>query len=303
MPAPLVCEAWGYDAGQPFDELEEGTVWHLKDDDVVLKRRNSVSDAGFAKLNFEQKVRRRLAPTLPVVPFIPTTDSDFVASDGEHYFEASNYVPSEPLPTDESRGEVLAEVGATIARMHLELAKVPAGLHPPNLRQNDLIQEVLVTGIPKVKQFLTGQSHNLFTNAVSAVEGRLASCYRKLGRQLIHRDCHAGNFLLHDGKIVGIIDWDQLSLGPAILDLAYYAVQLMKWHVADKAFMHGYGNDWQQLKAGYQAVRPFSSRERESLKPMLLTIPLLFAPWCLDNGLDEYVEMEIQAFQWLLDET
>ena len=299
MALPSVCQAWGLGTDQPFAELVPETVWHLKTDHVVVKRRAVVSQRNRQKLQFEQQLRQQLSKTLPVTPAIPTIEGDYLASDQDHYFEAAPFVPADPLPTDDSRPATLRHVGAMIASLHLALADIPATSHPPGLRRNDLMHEILLIGIPKLKQFLTGQPLEAFSRLTATLEGPLADCYSSLDWQLIHRDCHAGNVLVRDGQVVEIIDWDQLSLGPAILDLAYYAVQLMKWHVGDAAFMQGWHSDWHQLQLGYDARRPMSEIERTCLKPMLLTIPLLFAHWCIDVGYEAYVGMELEALSWL----
>jgi hypothetical protein len=44
---------------------------------------------------------------------------------------------------------------------------------------------------------------------------------------LIHRDYHPGNTLWEDGRLTGVVDWTQASIGPAAVDLAH-----MRWNLA-----------------------------------------------------------------------
>jgi aminoglycoside phosphotransferase (APT) family kinase protein len=44
---------------------------------------------------------------------------------------------------------------------------------------------------------------------------------------LIHRDYHPGNTLWQDGRLTGVVDWTQASIGPAAVDVAH-----MRWNLA-----------------------------------------------------------------------
>jgi aminoglycoside phosphotransferase (APT) family kinase protein len=54
-------------------------------------------------------------------------------------------------------------------------------------------------------------------------------------RVLIHRDFHPGNVLWRSGRVSGIVDWQDMSVGPASVDAAWCRLNLLAWLGRDVA--------------------------------------------------------------------
>ncbi len=121
-----------------------------------------------------------------------------------------------------------------------------------------------------------------------------------LPQQLIHRDCHAENLLSCGTEVTGIVDWDHLTIGPRILDVAYFAVQLAKRQVRDRAAMEQWLDELPLLLAGYGGESPLLAKETAAFPHLLIAVPVLFAYWAIETGLsDDYIRTELDTMVWL----
>ena len=279
-----------------------GTVW-AAGRSFVLKKRDPVGSPGQAKLSFELKVLRHLESLgLPVTLPLAARGGDYFLPHQSRFYTLTPFVVNQPLTAEPTaRRGTLLNCGQMIARLHGGLATLPAASIPKNIRRNTLFEEVHLNGVPKLKQFLEGAERDHFATIHAEIESTLAAVYDKAPEQLIHRDCHTGNFLTLNQEVVAIIDWDQLSLGPPLLDVAYFAVQIAKCQINDKTHMKQWQADWQHLVLGYEKVNRLTEADREALFYLLLTIPLLFIRWLLDTNQPHYVSMELDTFYWLYE--
>lgn len=52
---------------------------------------------------------------------------------------------------------------------------------------------------------------------------------------LLHHDFHHGNVLWDDGRVSGVVDWNEARVGPALCDVGYCSVDLAMTHGLDAA--------------------------------------------------------------------
>jgi Ser/Thr protein kinase RdoA (MazF antagonist) len=139
------------------------------------------------------------------------------------FIEAGKY-PNEP----ELQAELFFQTGHAIARLHLALASYPDPAVRRQTWHEDLAGRVaewisaLGVGLPEPQAAVVKR--------VGRARGAaIATALQGLPEQLIHRDCHPGNILVDETRVIGFIDCDHLCIGPRLFDLAYYAVHHLKW--------------------------------------------------------------------------
>lgn len=135
-----------------------------------------------------------------------------------------------PHPSDIERNDFTRQLAATLAQIHA-VPLQPAA--PPRLRlYYDRLQATLPGWLPHTR---------VWTDALAAVrEPPLPTA-----TVLLHRDYHPDNTLWTRGKLGGVVDWTQASIGPPQFDLGH-----LRWNlVAD----HGLAIA-DRLLADYQAA-------------------------------------------------
>lgn len=91
---------------------------------------------------------------------------------------------------------------------------------------------------------------------------------------IVHGDLHIDNFVMSDhGTVAAVLDWENTSKGPIILDVAHSLRSL--------AFTVNECNQElaQAFLEGYQAVRPLAPIERSLLLPAIHHSALLLSVW------------------------
>ncbi|MGC4942284.1 phosphotransferase [Kribbella sp. DT2] len=85
-------------------------------------------------------------------------------------------------------------------------------------------------------------------------------------KQLVHNDFRAANVLMRGAKIVGVLDFDEITQGHRVEDLAHAAVYLATrftdWGPTPPAVRR-------TLRAGYESVRPLSPAEDECYQALV----------------------------------
>jgi Ser/Thr protein kinase RdoA (MazF antagonist) len=115
---------------------------------------------------------------------------------------------------------------------------------------------------------------------VDPLRDRLWSALTDLPTQLTHGDCNVGNVLVHNGEVSGFLDLDHLPRGPRVRDLSVYLATRLKAQIVDgdpDATVAVLGS----YVAGYHAAFPLTERELAAVVPLLLTVLVDGADWCL----------------------
>ena len=99
--------------------------------------------------------------------------------------------------------------------------------------------------------------------------------------QLVHNDYRAANILTSGSTIVGVLDFDELSVGQPVGDLAYASVYLSTlftdWRPTPTAVR-------QQLRAGYESVRALTLAEGRWYDALVLWLAIQAIPGEVDPG-------------------
>lgn len=266
-------------------------------DQWVLKRVGEDTAVFQQKLQFETAVLRHLAAAgLPVVEAVLDGNGRFPTPHNGNLYALTSFVAGEPIPEDKAnRNALFRSYGSTMAKLHARLATFPQADIPPKLRRTDVVDELFVRGRKLVGNGRFPQALTLLNKHEPALRPAL----QQLPQQLIHRDCHVGNFLSVGTQVVGVIDWEQLSFGPRLLDLAYFAMELVEHPPATPAAEARWLADVAHLWTGYCGETAVTPQEKAAFPALLLAIPFLFANWFFANGETRYVKNEMTRFSWL----
>ena len=170
---------------------------------------------------------------------------------------------SEPAPTPDH----CAAVGRTLARMHL--AARDFAQHQPNLRGLAWWNETVPVVLPYLSEAQAAliRSELAYQNHVAAT-----SAYVALPRGPVHADLFRDNVLFEAGALTGVFDFYFAGVDTWLFDLA---VCLNDWCIDLTTGVHDAARTG-SLLAGYTAVRPLASAERQLLPAMLRTGALRF---------------------------
>ena len=160
-----------------------------------------------------------------------------------------------------------AQVGATLARMHLAGRDYPR--HQPNLRGlpwwNDTVPVVLPYMQAEQAQLL--RSELAYQNHVAA-----SAAYAALPRGPVHADLFRDNVMFDEGQLSGFFDFYFAGVDTWLFDLA---VCLNDWCIDLPTGAHD-AERAQAFVAAYQSVRPLEAAERQLLPALLRAGALRF---------------------------
>jgi Ser/Thr protein kinase RdoA (MazF antagonist) len=183
--------------------------------------------------------------------------------------------------------------------MHRALATFPQDRLTEQIGRNDLESEVFKIGLPIILPYLNGDQALSFQTMMATLSKPMKDAFMGLPEQLIHRDCHIGNLLSCGTEVTGIIDWDHLSLGPRILDLAYFAVQIAKRQIHEPDKMTQWLDEMPLVLQGYDQITPLLDQEKAALPYVMIAVPIFFTYWLIETGQFDSVQIELDAAAWL----
>jgi Ser/Thr protein kinase RdoA (MazF antagonist) len=289
----------------PFEihEMSSTHVAQIKTgsgDVYTLKDRGVREVARSTDLAFHAKVMDHLDENGVGVPaLIKTNSGDLWVESGGHVFTLARFLHGGRWPEDPRLLPVLyRDIGRGIAEMHETLATYPTdGLTELTWRQ-DLVEE-LPDWLSQVEEYLPKGELTRITPWFRELMPLMLESMADLPEQLIHRDCHPGNTVVEGTKLVGFVDCDHFSIGPRILDLAYFAVHLIKWQVGNEDFTQRWLLDYPELFRGYHQVRPLTMLELDATVYVMMSIHVLFASGFFRRNMEEHVPTEIEALVWI----
>ena len=164
--------------------------------------------------------------------------------------------------------------GACLAEVHLALegytdARLwrPAEAEPPDRR----VRRWLANGDPDLSPEATARLAEL-TAGLPPLDGRA---------QPVHNDFRAANILMRDGRVVGVLDFDEVAWDHPVSDLAkagvYLGTLFRNWRPTPDAVRR-------ELRTGYTSVRPLTPLESRWLEALTLWQAIVAVPHSHDPG-------------------
>jgi len=131
--------------------------------------------------------------------------------------------------------------------------------------------------------FLPQSLIDLDSKADSNTIKRLRDASNKLGnleepglsKSIIHGDYHPGNFLFVDDRLTTVLDWEEASFGPSLIDICYAIFIII---LKDSRFN---AELFSSFMDGYQSVRVLLSSEHKSLPTFVRFVGLTVSIWII----------------------
>lgn len=209
---------------------------------------------------------------IPVAQITHTQTGEQYAATQDAYFLMSEKLPGSNL-FDLQDKKAAYEMGRAIARLHLAFVQCEKEME---FWDNSLLAE-MKGWIPETLSahnwpHITESEHARFVHMLEKVSDRLP-------RQLIHRDVHFGNFLFHEGRLSGYIDFDLTQKNIRIFDLCYFLAGLL----AEETEAPLTKEQWLELVhvviTGYESVNRLSDIEIQTVPCVMECIEILFVAY------------------------
>ena len=247
----------------------------------VLKRR-SASIRSRHRINRAHHVQQALAERNFPVPrlIVPQDGDEGCVAYNDRLYELFEYVDAEGY---DGSLEATLEVGRTLGQLHAILAELPERPPAPvgNYHNRDPVRNAL-TSIPgsiDSHESVVGREAELLSlvqrlyDLYDAAAGRAAQAgFELLPGQLIHADWHPGNLLFREAKVVAVVDFDSLRLGPRALDVANGLLQFSILGGTDETATwpdHFDTTRMRRFVLGYGEENPITEPETSILVPLM----------------------------------
>ncbi|MBD3243602.1 MAG: phosphotransferase [Chitinivibrionales bacterium] len=295
-----VLSQWGITAPYGVDPMgEHRDVRRITTDSGEYVVKDITHSPGLPRLAFDCAIVEHLAAgRIPVVRPAKTRTGQYSVKQGGRVFLLLPFVRCEPAGDRASRAEILRYTGQVIADVHAVLATYPMD----NLLEHTWREDLAVDSVRWAESLLTRLPDHLGRILREVWDSRreeAVNALRGLPEQLIHRDCHAGNFLVDGTRVVGLIDCDHFSVGPRMFDLAYYAGSSLKRITEDPAATTEWRHDLRSLVNGYREHGELSARECAAMPFGIMADHLMLAHWFAEQGRVESTELDVKALLWL----
>lgn len=170
------------------------------------------------KLNEVVYVNHAADYGVPCVPYLAGRDRQFVYNEGGVMAMAQRRViGSHPL----KRPENVYKVSRQLGKMHC----VPFSSLPH--RYGWFSPEYIEKNLARMRvEFAEDPGGRAILEAYESCEGFINNVLPNLPRSIIHGDAHSENVLFRGRKFSAFIDWEEVTVGPSLLDYAISASDL-----------------------------------------------------------------------------
>lgn len=258
--------AGGYSSKNYFVETETGAYLFK-----VTEKGTGVGDDGRPASAF---LNRMAAHGFRFAPFLRSQKGEDMYTEGNLITTVQERVDASP--PEEVTEDVVRQVGADLARMHLipceGLPARPCWLHQDHLKESIALLKESYRDFEGIEELVT-------TYETMGVD------WNAQPQSMIHGDLSSGNVLFKDGELVTFIDWEDLSVGAAVLD---FGMTALNWCFDENSFDRGL---YAALRTGYESIRPLTPAEQSLVAPAVRFCGVTFAVWRFLDAYHHATEM------------
>ena len=222
------------------------------------------------------------------VPIQTKSGTDYL--EGKQIFTLTHKIPGEPLSKTERFGENRYEYGYKygqgIAKLHIALARLEAGIMPNDA---NLFKQVMDWAMPNVKKQNEQWGMGLTSDFFKDYEENFGPVFGKLPKQLIHRDIHPSNILFDNNEVSGFIDFDLSERNIRLFDPCYCSTGLLcEWRGVDNI-----QEKWLDVLPGvfhgYDSISPLTAEEKQSVFHVICSIQMVCVAYF--ESVEEFKEL------------
>jgi Ser/Thr protein kinase RdoA (MazF antagonist) len=153
--------------------------------------------------------------------------------------------------------------------------------------------------VPRILSALPEQNADMLRHLFVTLQDEMSKALQDLPTQLIHGDCHGGNYLIYRGDVSGFVDFDHLPTGPRVYDIGYLLADMAKARFFDNHTHARWSDSFHHIVAGYQQESSLSRHELNSLWYVMLATQVLFVDWFFQHDRGDLALKNLEAFHWI----
>ena len=277
-----VIKHWDTPKVVSFEEIKPNKVFIITfADDAIyaLKCSDAGDELSQKRLGFRHDVLAHLTRVdVPVEEPIQTRQGTTYVTQANKVYVLSKHIDNE-IPWPPATAERSFNIGLAIAKLHEALLGCQTENLGFKIHVNRLGHDMYEKSLPHCRAHLTGQDLDLVERVAKSTPSDIIPNIEKLETQLIHRDLHGGNILVKGTEVVGFIDFEILSIGPRIYDLAYFGVQNIRYAVIPpEPRIENWCQVMEGIFSGYAKTTkaPITDKERQLLPHFMQEAALMF---------------------------
>ncbi len=249
------------------------------------------------KLESNIRLARALdAAGLCAAPPIPTGEGKPYCTDDGIHFCLTKRLPGRQAATSdfyaEEGGSAARFIGEIIAQLHKTLSKLELPVFDADLL------EAFGHALPKAQSILHAD-----TTFCTELSSQLEALYKKLPRQIIHRDPNPGN-IISDGNAWGFIDFELSERNVRVFDPCYAATAILSesFSDTDEEQNEKWFTVYRNIFAGYADTVKLTAEEWEAAPYILLANQVICVAWFSEREkYREQFEANCKMTLWLIE--
>lgn len=223
-------------------------------DDYVIKYTPDL-----AKIKNHIRISAELSRTgLPAAAAVKTPDGEEYIQDGELFFMLTERIKGSQLKCGAlfENPALAIKIGESIGRLHLALK---------NFDESDYNSaDIYKSSVSALES--GGVFADLPNGFIDKYKDEFGCLYKKLPRQLIHRDINPQNMIFDNGEFSGFIDFDLTEVNIRIFDICYAATSILSESFKDEKLNKDVWLDiFKNIADGYNSVGHLTDDEKEAL--------------------------------------
>jgi Ser/Thr protein kinase RdoA (MazF antagonist) len=214
----------------------------------------------------------------------------------------NKYVTCQPYLHNEMKNLDYSKFGYMVGKYHKKLAKLPeSSIYNFDLQHHINYAQLWNLYIQKNNETMAEhKEYEYFSEYISKVLEFDKSKFNRSYIQLIHGDCHTGNIISSQGKLI-LIDWECTVLKPTLCEISYFIISSI--------FVYEEKECWRKcitdFLRGYNEVCPIEERDIRNFPNYVLLDRLLDLKVYEKNFLEsctkfnKYLVNDLKAIKWL----
>lgn len=262
----VLLKEWGI--GEVSVSQVYDSAWQIGEN-YILKIYDNVEELE-RNITMSQLLREK---GVPVAEVVPTLKNEKYVLRENVTCVLTKKLPGNNIVEFDKNFSQAKELGRALGKLHLALAEIG---ETEEFWENSLLAEVKgwIREVFEKRDWIDFRKEE-FEKVVCTLEEN----YDCLPVQLIHRDVHFGNFLFHEGKFAGYIDFDLSQKNIRIFDICYFLLGLLCEEEKRVLPFEEWMKIGKQVFAGYAEHISLSEEEIKAVPYVMEAIELLFVAW------------------------
>ena len=277
-------------------------VWSVGDD-YILKMSNSEEDIKH-KIYVSQLL---LNEGIPVPKVIGSLEGNTYIKINNKFYALFTKIKGEAL-FDYYKGNYIARayyLGKCLGKLHKALEKITDNLDDNYMiYDNYTISEVNTWGKEDIDEYLKRcnlpkKDMDTFNKIYLNIIDNFEKDYKKLPRQIIHRDFHGQNIIFNNGRLAGYTDFDLNEKNARLYDLCYLCTGAFASCFDNLSKRKKWPSFARKVILGYRAIVEMNIDEEKSIKNMLYMIQLIMMKYFIKNNYEYIADVNIKMINYI----